>query len=245
MNHYTHKPQFLLRSPLTATGKKLIIFFSVIYILELIVEHWLRFPIVELFQLYPFENDRFAFFQYFTHPFVQHPTSPIHFLLNLLLLYFFSGPVEQAIGTKRFLTLFAVSTYGGALCGLCFSGIQGFNQPFFGIMPGLMAFLVIFGMLSPESTLLLFFVIPIKAKFISYGTILILFLGFLSKTNPGATYQLGGILIGYLYFNGLKKSIRSNKYYLNYLYRQKQKKKSRFKVIDGISDDSEDKPTYH
>ncbi|MBU0995591.1 MAG: rhomboid family intramembrane serine protease [Proteobacteria bacterium] len=245
MNQDIYKTRFRITPNLTETGKRLMVLFSLIYILELIVEHWFHFPVVELLQLYPFEDERFMAFQFFTHPFIQHPASPFNFLLSLLLFYFFAGPVERSIGTKRFLPFFFIAIYGGALCGLCFSNIDGFNLPFLGLMPGLLATLVVFGLLSPESMILLFFILPVKAKFISYGTILIVFLGFLSKTSPGATYQLGGILLGYLYFNGFKNTLESNRLYLNYIYRQQQRKKSRFKVIDGEKNDKGDKPTYH
>ncbi len=91
---------------------------------------------------------------------------------------------------------------------------------------------------------MLMFIIPIKAKYISYGTILIVFLSFLAKSNPSATYQLGGIFIGYLYFKGFKNAFETNKLYMNYLYWQQKRKKAKFKVVDGLKNDN-DKPTYH
>ena len=54
--------------------------------------------------------------------------------------------------------------------------------------------------------------------------------------------------MGYLYVNGLKNTIESNRIYLNYLYRQEQKRRSRFRVINGLKEEKEekdDKPTYH
>lgn len=248
MSADVQKTRFRIPSNLTETGKKLMILLSLFYILELILDSWFGLPVVTLLQLYPFEDDRFMVHQFFTHPFIQHPQSPLHFLLTLLMFYFFSGPVERSIGTRRFLAFFLIATYGGALCGLCFSNIQGFNLPFFGIMPGLLAMLVVFGLLSPDMMVLLFFIVPVKARLISYGAIIVVFLGFLSKTSPGATYQLGGIFLGYLYVNGLKNTLESNKLYLNYLYRQEQKRRSRFRVIDGLKEEKEendDKPTYH
>ena len=248
MSPDVQKMRFQIPTTLTETGKKMMMLLSVCYILELILEHWFQIPVVSTLQLHPFEDDHFMVHQFFTHPFIQHPTSPLNFLLTLLMFYFFSGPVERSIGTKRFLIFFLIATYGGALCGLCFSNIQGFNLPFFGVLPGLLSMLVVFGLLSPDMVVLLFFVLPVKAKLISYGTIIIVFLGFLSKTSPGATYQLGGIFLGYLYVNGLKNTIESNRIYLNYLYRQEQKRRSRFRVINGLKEEKEekdDKPTYH
>jgi hypothetical protein len=38
------------------------------------------------------------------------------------------------------------------------------------MMPSLLSLIVIFGLLSPEATILLMFILPIKAKYLSYGT---------------------------------------------------------------------------
>ena len=230
--------------PLTALGKLLLLSYGLCYIFELIFEHWLHLPVVRLFQLYPFEDINFRAWQFFTHPFIQNPSSPIDFLLCCLLFYFFAGVVEKGIGTKRFLIFFCLSAYGGALCGLFLSGISGFGVPFYGITPSLLAMVTVFGLLSPDATILLMFVIPIKAKYLSLGTILIIFLSLLSKSNPGAIYQLGGILVGFLYFNGFRQTFEANRRYLNYLYQQR-KKQANFRVIDGAKDDDSDKPTYH
>lgn len=235
---------FKIGAPVTDLGKKLLLAYGLLYITELILVHWFNIPVARIFQLHPFENPNFHAWQFFTHPFIQNPNSPVDFLISCLLFYFFAGSVERTIGTKRFLSLFYIAAYGGGLLGLCFSNVAGFELPFYGMMPSLLAILVVFGLLSPEATILLMFILPVKAKYISYGTILVVFLSFLAKSNPAATYQLGGIFIGFLYYNGFRQTFETNKLYLNYLYWQQKRKRSKFKVIDGQKDDN-DKPTYH
>jgi membrane associated rhomboid family serine protease len=128
----------------------------------------------------PFKDRSFHVWQIFTHLFIHNPRAPISFLINCLVFYFFAAPVENAFGFKRFLILFYISALGGALCGLAFSSVPGFNAPFLGMLPSVLSMIVIFGLLNPESTILLMFVLPIKAKYISYGTALITFLTFLA-----------------------------------------------------------------
>jgi hypothetical protein len=105
--------------------------------------------------------------------------------------------------------------------------------------------IVIFGLLSPESTILLMFILPIKAKYISYGTALITLLIFLAKANPHGAYHLGGILLGYIYFKGPRTIFDPNLIYTKYLEWQLKRKRSRFKVLDGNKKKDDDKPTYH
>jgi len=232
-------------SNLTLLGKRLLLIYGAIYIIELLFEHWLKIPIVEVLKLYPFKEESFQIWQIFTHPFIHNPRSPISFLINCLVFYFFATPIENAFGARRFLILFYLSALGGALCGLAFSSVSGFNAPFLGMLPSVLSMIVIFGLLSPESTILLMFVLPIKAKYLSYGTALITFLTFLAKANPHAAFHFGGIIFGYIYFKGPKNIFDPNLIYTKYLEWQLKKKRSHFKVLDGNKKKDDDRPTYH
>lgn len=233
-------------SRLTVLGKRLLLIYGIIYVLELLLEHWFKVPIVSVLQLYPFKHLSFGFWQVLTHPFIHDPQAPISFLISCVVFYFFSGPVETAFGPKRFLILFYTSALGAALCGLTFSGVAGFSAPFLGMLPSLLSLIVVFGLLNPEATILLMFVLPIKAKYLSYGTIIITLLTFLAKANPHGAYHLGGILFGYLYLKGQGNYLDLKFLRLKYLKWQIKKRRSRFETIDGYKDKKDDdKPTYH
>jgi len=213
--------------------------------IELLLEHWLRMPVVALLQIYPPTSDSFHLWQIFTHPFIHNPQAPVGFLINCIVLYFFAAPVEDAFGPRRFLTLFYLSALGGAIGGLAFSSVSGFNAPFMGMLPSLLSIIVIFGLLNPEATILLMFILPVKAKYLSYGTVLVTVLTFLAKANPHGAYHLGGILLGYLYFKGPRTLLVPNIIYLKYLDWKLRKHQSRFRIIDGGKKKDDDKPTYH
>ncbi len=232
-------------SGLSPLGKKLLIIYGTIYVLELLSEHWFGIPLVSMLMLWPLSLPDFHFWQILTHPFIHDPLSPVAFLINCLVFYFFVGPIENAFGSKRFLLLFYLSALGGSLCGLAFSGISGFNAPFSGMMPSLLSMIVIFGLMNPEATILLMFVIPIKAKYISYGTIVVTLLTFLAKANPFGAYHLGGILFGYIYFKGPRNIFDPELIYFNYVEWKIKRKRSRFQVIDGDKGKKNKKPTYH
>lgn len=230
---------------LTRLGKRLLILYGFIYVAELLLEHWFKIPVVAFLQLYPFSSENFHFWQIVTHPFIHNPQAPVGFLINCLVLYFFAAPVEFALGSGRFLALFYLAAFGSALGGLAFSGVAGFNAPFMGMLPGLLALIVVFGLLNPEATILLMFILPVKAKYISYGTAGITLLTFLAKANPYGAYHLGGVLLGFLYFKSPGTFIDPKLIHLKYLQWQLERRKSRFRVIDGSKGKDDDKPTYH
>ena len=244
MSYQRQNVSFQFGSGLTLLGKKLLIIYVIIFVIELICEHWLHIPIVSGLQLYPLSHPNFRVWQIFTHPFIHDPTNPIGFLINCLVFYFFSAPVERAFGTKGFLKLFYLAALGGLILGFLFSYVSGFAVPFLGMMPSILAMIVVFGLLNPEATILLMFILPVKAKYISYGTVLITALTFLAKANPHGAYHLGGILFGYCYFKA-PWFLNPNTIYLMYLQWKLKKAKAKFKVIDGESKKDNDKSTLH
>lgn len=238
------KTSFGFGAGFTRTGKYMLLAYAVIYVLELILEHWLQVPIVESLRLYPLGHPDFSILQLPTHLFLHAPDAPIAFLINCLVFYFFAAPIENALGTARFLKLFYIAAAGAALCGLLFSAVSAFSAPFMGMLPSLLALVTVFGLLNPEATILLMFILPVKAKYLSYGTIVITLLTFLAKANPHGAYHLGGILFGLLYFKGPKQLFSLNRLQLMYFQWQLKRKRSRFTVINGDKKD-DDPPTYH
>ncbi len=149
------------------------------------------------------------------------------------------------MGARRFLCLFYLSTVCPVLCGLTFSSVSGLNAPFMGMMPSLLSLIVVFGLLNPEATILLMFILPVKAKYLSYGTVLITGLTFLAKANPFGAYHLGGILFGYIYLRGPSTLFDPKLLHLKYLQWQLKRKRANFKVINGNKNNDDDRPTYH
>lgn len=231
---------------MTPLVKKMLIAYGAVYVIELLFEHWFRVPLVSYLVIYPLGSEPFHYWQILTHPFVHNPYNPLTFLINCLVLYFFAAPIEEAFGKRGFLTLFYLSAAGAMILGLGFSLVSGFQQPFSGMSPSIISLVVVFGLLNPEATIYLMFILPIKAKYISYGTILVTGITFLAKANPFGAWHLGAIFFGYLYLRGPKNVLDPNRLYLKYLTWQfERKKRNRFKVYDGGKGDDDDKPTIH
>lgn len=227
--------------------KKILIMYGAIYIFQLLTEHWFHIPLSSYLYMYPVDSEHFHFWQIVTHPFVHNPNNPIIFLINCLVFYFFANPVEYVFGSKGFLYLFYISAAGAFITGSAVGLVAGFGFPFSGMSPSILALIVIFGLMNPEAIVYLMFVIPLKAKYISYGTIIVTGLTFLAKANPNGAWHLGGILFGYLYMKGPRNILNLSRLYQQYLNWQFERKKRRFKVYEGGKgkNNDDDKPTYH
>lgn len=236
-------------APLTKVGKAMLIGYAVIYVVELLCEHWLAVPVYSWLALNPLTSPGFGIWQVITHPLLHAPDAPIGFLINCLVFYFFAGTIEYSLGTRKFITLYILAAIGGVAAGLPFSALPSFSFLFSGMMPSLLALIVVFGLMQPEASILLFFVLPIKAKYISYGTVIITLLTFLAKANVHGAYHLGGMLFGYLYFRPPTQLLNVNWWRWKYFELSQKRRRSRFTIIDGErskrNNNDNDKPTIH
>lgn len=240
-----HRAPIGFGTSLTRAGRTMLIIYAAVYVLELIGEHWLGIPIYGTLALSPLKSGYFHSWQLVTHPVIHDPGAPIGFLIDCLVFYFFAGTIESALGTRGFLRLYILAALGGAAAGLIFSSLTSFSMPYAGMLPSLLALIVVFGFLNPEATILLFFVLPIKAKYISYGTIIVTALTFLAQTNPHGAYHLGGIGLGWLYFRSPTHWLDPNWWRWKYFARSQKKRRSKFTVINGKNNDDDDRPTIH
>jgi membrane associated rhomboid family serine protease len=231
---------------LTPVGKTMLIVYAAVYVAELIGQHWLGIPVYQLLALSPPGSGHFHFWQLITHPLIHSPGAPIFFLIDCLMFYFFSGSIEAALGTRGFLRLYIIAALGGAVASLIFGSVASFGVPCAGMMPSLLALIVVFGLLQPEATILLMFVLPVKAKYISYGTVIVTALTFLAQTNLHGAYHLGGIGLGWLYFRSPTQWLNPNWWRWKFFEHTQKKRRSKFTVIKGQNDDDDDDhPTIH
>ncbi len=246
MYPHGHQKTMGFGSTLTPTGKTMLIVYAAVYVAQLIGQQWLGIPIFQWLALSPPKTGNFHFWQLVTHPLIHNPNSPIGFLIDCLVFYFFAGTIESALGTRGFLRLYIVAAIGGCGAALVFGSLTSFGVFYSGMMPSLLSLIVVFGLLQPEATVMLMFVLPIKAKYISYGTVIVTALTFLAQTNVHGAYHLGGIALAWLYFLSPTQWLDANWWRWKYFSYTQRKRRTRFTVIDGKDDDDkQDKPTIH
>jgi hypothetical protein len=147
-----------------------------------------------------------------TYPFIGWGLSGIWFLIELLILFWFGRDVFWRLGRQRFWLLIVRGAVGAALIAVVVQLVQTMagggaaGIAVFQLMQGQRVVLAIviaaFATLWGEATILLFFVLPVKARWFLWLEILFAFIGFLdSKDFAGFC----GISVAvFLTYTGLK-----------------------------------------
>jgi membrane associated rhomboid family serine protease len=150
------------------------------------------------FALWPLGSGHFLPWQVGTYAFLHGSFE--HLFFNMLGLWMFGSELEQVWGQKRYLQFYGASVLAAALTQLLVGVVLGSQAPTIGASGGLFGLLLAFAMMFPDRTILLFFVIPMKAKYLValYG-IVELYQG-VYVMNSGVAHfaHLGGMLGGLL-----------------------------------------------
>ena len=116
-----------------------------------------------------------------------------HLFFNLISLWMVSGELERLWGTRRFLIFYFVCGIGSA----AFSALM-WNQPVVGASGALFGLFVAYGLLFPDRTVLLFFIVPVPARVAVFALFLVTFLLDVNHSVAHVTH-LGGIVVGFAY----------------------------------------------
>lgn len=119
---------------------------------------------------------------------------------NLAILWFIGTSLCETYGKRSFYWFYIGCGVIGGLCGLLGLALTGTDSLLSGPTPALLALLLAWAMLNPEAEILLFFLIPIKAKWLALGTVGAFLLIYLSQWDlVHFLFYLGGAFSGYLY----------------------------------------------
>lgn len=140
--------------------------------------------------------------QILTYVFLHSLASPWHLIFNMIALYWAGGELELMFGRRRFLVLY----FGGGMIGglaYCFTQLLSpVKVPAIGASAAVMAVLVVFAIYFPNRQVLLFFLIPVKVKWLValfVGIDLLYSIG-PDFTGVAHTAHLGGALFGFLFW---------------------------------------------
>ena len=189
-----------------------------------------------------------------TYPFIGWGGSGLWFLLELLILFWFGRDVFWRLGREKFWLLMARAAVGAALAAVAVQlvmmlvGSGTATLAAFQLMQGqriLMAIVIAaFATLWGEATILLFFVLPVKARWFLWLEILFAFIGFLESKDFAGFCGISAAV--FLTFTGLRSGgartlLHSWRQRAEVLILQRRlerlKRKRRFEVIDGDKDD--------
>lgn len=189
--------QSLYRPPITDNALRLVLVFSAAFLVERAATLFFGANVGALVLRF----DRgFEPLQLITHVFAFGAFMPWGGLLFLffecLMLYMFGSELEQEWGRQNFLRLFLFGLGGGLALGSLSALFLPSPPLLYGFGAGTAAIMVAYAMIWPDRQALLFFVIPIRMKWL----VLLIFVMLLTWDFPNQfMIQLGGGLTGALF----------------------------------------------
>lgn len=123
-----------------------------------------------------------------------------HLFFNMFALWMFGVQIENAWGTRRFGIFYFVCVIGAGLIQLLVVTLSPDVFPTVGASGGVFGILLAFGMMFPNQPIYIYFLFPVKAKWlvIGYGA-LELYSGIVGTQSGVAHFaHLGGMLFGFL-----------------------------------------------
>lgn len=141
----------------------------------------------------------FQIWQLITYQFMHGNFS--HILFNMFGLWMFGAEIENIFGSKRFLIFYLLAGVTAGLLHLFLSPLLGSSPAVtIGASGSVFGVLVAFAMLFPDRYIFLYFLVPVKAKYLIGFLIVFEFLAINSAhSNVAHLAHLGGALFGFLY----------------------------------------------
>jgi len=156
---------------------------------------------IPLFALVPALIVRLGWvWQMFTYMFLHG--SLLHLFFNMYALLLFGRPLEERWGRREFFLFYAFSGVGAGAVTLLWNLFSNPFIPTLGASGAVFALVLAFGLEFPNAVLLLFFLVPVRAKYAAFifGGIELVMILTGSMTNIGHFTHLAGLAFGYLYY---------------------------------------------
>jgi membrane associated rhomboid family serine protease len=137
--------------------------------------------------------------QIFTYMFMH--AGFLHIFFNMLALWMFGMELENVWGSKKFLIYYLLCGVGGALTNLAVGLLSGQGGPTVGASGAVFGVLLAFGMLFPDRPIYIYFLLPIRAKYMVMLWIGIELVYGVTGLEEGVAHfaHLGGALVGFIY----------------------------------------------
>ena len=180
--------------------------------------------------------------QLLTYPAAGWGGPSIWFLLELLIFYMFANDLRWALGRQRFWNLLWMSAGAAAVVACLVQILLGAGGSAFVLMQGQRILLAIviaaFALVRGNATIMLFFVLPIRAKWFIWIEIAFAWVGFLATTDLagflGVCTAIGAVfaLLRPGRTKGLMREMRL-RYERWYVKQKLSRGRRRFRVVPG------------
>jgi membrane associated rhomboid family serine protease len=142
----------------------------------------------------------------------------LHILFNMLAFYWFGMIFSEFLGSKKIVSLYILGVIVGGLSFISIYrfGFQGTGS-LVGASAGVYAVMVGAATISPNYTLFLFLIGPVRIKYIALFYVVFSYLGLSTMNAGGALAHLAGAFMGYLYIVQLKRGNDLGKWITDFL----------------------------
>ena len=186
---------------MTPAVKKIILINVGVFVFQVLAQAAGYGDVLRLLMLTPYSVlHSFTLWQLATYLFLHGGF--FHILFNMVTLWMFGCDLERTWGPRRFLFYYFLTGIGAGLTVVLVSpnsliATLGASGAIYGV-------LLAFGLLFPDRPILLWFVIPIPAKYFVMIMGGIAFLASVSGSGGGISHvaHLGGLVFGFLYLRG-------------------------------------------
>lgn len=163
---------------------------------NLILKYFALQPLFTDNPLYPYS---FYIWQFVTYQFLHGGFS--HIFFNMFALWMFGMEIENTWGSKRFLIFYLLCGVGGAVAQLTIGYLlSGSPAPTIGASGAVYGVMIAFALMFPDRYIFIYFLLPIKAKYLVPGLVL---LEFMAVNDPmsGVAHlvHLGGAVTGLIF----------------------------------------------
>jgi membrane associated rhomboid family serine protease len=124
-----------------------------------------------------------------------------HILMNMFILWMFGSELERTWGSREFLKFYFTAGIGAGIVNFVFGVFNPETNlmPIIGASGAIYGILVAYAMLFPERYVYVYFLIPVKVKFLVIFLVIIEFLSTYRPDGIAHFAHLGGALVGFLY----------------------------------------------
>lgn len=201
MSYQEFKPRQFQQLPMVV--KNILIINIVLFVGKFLLSD--KIDLDRYLDLFPIGDRYFKPHQFITYMFMHADIS--HIFLNMLAVYMFGSILESMWGPKRFLNFYLLCGLGAAALQLAISAFHNEYTVLLGASGAVFGLLVAFAMMFPNTELQLYFIIPVKAKYLvtAYAAFE-LYNGFFTNDNVAHFAHLGGLVMGIIIMLAWKRN---------------------------------------
>jgi membrane associated rhomboid family serine protease len=156
------------------------------------------------FALYPLSGNEavglpsFQIWQLLTYQFMH--ANFTHILFNMFALWMFGMEIENMMGPRKFLTYYLTCGLGAGLLQILLSPLFSSGMgPTIGASGAVFGIMIAFGMLFPDRYIFLYFLIPIKAKYLIAILVIFEFMSVGGQSLIAHFAHIGGAITGVIF----------------------------------------------